>query len=97
MLFLNVKVAQFDRIGVPRKIQKKKANKHFQQHPTTTSHHHTTLMADVQSEGLRQLERAERLIEVGTGPRSQRTAVALAELKVGDRLGGSQFDPVVRA
>jgi len=54
-------------------------------------------MADVQSEGLRQLERAERLIEVGTGPRSQRTAVALAELKVGDRLGGSQFDPVVRA
>lgn len=32
-------------------------------------------MADVQTEGLRQLERAERLIEVGTGPRSQRTAV----------------------
>ncbi|CAE7931397.1 unnamed protein product, partial [Symbiodinium necroappetens] len=36
----------------------------------------TAAVVDVHSEGLRQLERAERLVEVGSsGPRSRRTAV----------------------
>ncbi|CAJ1407566.1 unnamed protein product [Effrenium voratum] len=33
------------------------------------------VVVDAQTEGLRQLERAERLLEVGTGPRSRRTPV----------------------
>ena len=38
------------------------------------------LAVDVQTEGLRQLERAERLVELGSsGPRNRRTAVPGAD------------------
>ena len=40
------------------------------------SHPAMALAVDVQTEGLRQLERAERLVELGSsGPRNRRTAV----------------------
>ena len=43
---------------------------------------------DVQTEGLRQLERAERLVEVGlTGPRNRRTAATWKNMVSIDQLG----------